>query len=157
MVALRPVAPEVGQNPELVGRLHAFGYRREVEGVGQLDDCLDDNGVVAFDPQAGRQGLVDLQGVDREAREVGQRGKVRAEVVDGILTPRRCSDLSRRRPDSPSSKSELSVTSRQTASGGQPTPSSSRLISFTTLSRASSGPTDWSAGRAGGRVRPCIP
>jgi len=72
VVALGEGTAQPAQPGRLVRRLHPLGDDRQPERVRQADDRPDDRGVVGVRPQPGDEGPVDLEGVDREALEVGQ-------------------------------------------------------------------------------------
>ena len=67
----------------LLGGLDALGHDRHAEQVGELDDREDDGVARAILFQVGDEALVDLDDVDREALEVGERGVAGSEVVEG--------------------------------------------------------------------------
>ena len=69
--------------------LDAFGNDAEVEGATQLDDRFDDGPVAGVGVDALHEGLVELEEVDRQVLELGERGVPRAEVVDGHLDAER--------------------------------------------------------------------
>ncbi len=82
-VSLGLVAAKGLEVGELVVGLDAFGDCAQSEGVGQRDDGGDDGFVVGVGGDAGHEGAVDLDDVDREPFEVGQGRVAGAEVVDG--------------------------------------------------------------------------
>ncbi|MCY1367594.1 hypothetical protein D9M69_545370 [compost metagenome] len=71
------------QELKLLRRFHPFGYHFQIQAVGHGDDGADDLGVVRVAGGVADERLVDFQGVDRQALEVGQRGVASAEVVHG--------------------------------------------------------------------------
>ncbi len=82
MVALRDIAPQVDEPIELLLRLDALGDGHQAQAVGQSDDGAHDRVGVGAGPEAGDEAPIDLDAVDREALEVGQRRVPRPEVVD---------------------------------------------------------------------------
>ena len=82
-VALAAVAAHLAQAGQLQRRLQALGDHGDAERVAEVDDRLDDRRVLACRGRARRRSPVDLDRLDREALEVGQRRVAGAEVVDG--------------------------------------------------------------------------
>ena len=80
--ALAEVAAEREQLGELVGGLDPLGDDRHLEALAEADDRAGDRGLAAVDPDPVDERAVDLEHVDREARQVAQRGVAGAEVVD---------------------------------------------------------------------------
>ena len=70
------------QEVELRGRLDALGDAAQAERVRQRDDRLRDRLVVAVVLEPVHEPLVDLDALDRQAREVRQARVAGAEVVD---------------------------------------------------------------------------
>ena len=81
--ALGEVAPERVEAVERLARLDALGGDLEVEVAAELDRRADDRLVAAARLHPEHERLVDLDLVDREPRELRQRGEAGAEVVDG--------------------------------------------------------------------------
>ena len=81
-VALGVVAAEAAQLRELRLVLDPLGDRVEREGPGHADHRLDDRRALLLDAEAVDEGAVDLQRVEGEAVEVGERGVAGAEVVE---------------------------------------------------------------------------
>ena len=73
----------VGQEAQLPLRLDPFGDHPDAEAVRQADDRGDDRAVLLADLEVGDEAAVDLERVDRELLEVGERGVAGPEVVDG--------------------------------------------------------------------------
>ena len=83
-VALAVAAPEVAQPGQLGLGLDALGHHHgDVERVGHLHDGPGQPVALGGAVELGHEGLVDLDDVDGEALEVGQRAVAGAEVVDG--------------------------------------------------------------------------
>src|ERR1051326_2739023 len=80
--ALHHVAPVAAKEHGLFFHLDAFRDDFEAEGVGHGDDGGDDGGAVRVGVDVADEGLVDLERVDREALEVGERRVAGAEVVE---------------------------------------------------------------------------
>ena len=81
-VALGVVAAEPAQLRELGLVLDPLGDHVQREGAGHADDRLDDRRALLLDPERVDEGAVDLQRVEGEAVEVGERGVAGAEVVE---------------------------------------------------------------------------
>ena len=81
-VALHLVAVVAAQQIELLARLHPLGDHLELQALGERDDRLRDRGVVGVGRDVLDERLVDLEGADREALEVAERGVAGPEVVD---------------------------------------------------------------------------
>ena len=81
-VALHLVAVLLAQVLDLLGALDAFRHHVEAERMRHGDDGGGDRLVVRVGGDVADELLVDLEGVDRQALEVGKRGIAGAEVVD---------------------------------------------------------------------------
>src|SRR5690606_13367914 len=79
---LHLAASGVLQEGQLRLGLHALGDDAQTHGVRQPDDGVDDGRVVGIDHHVAHEALVDLERVDGQPLEVGQRRIARAEVVD---------------------------------------------------------------------------
>ena len=79
----RTVAAELAQPHALRLGLDALGGDDHVERVGHVDGRRDDRVVGRAPPEALDEHPVDLQLVEREPAEVGERRSTGAEVVDG--------------------------------------------------------------------------
>jgi hypothetical protein len=75
--------PLAAQQFQLVLGFDAFGNDLQAQRVSQGDGAEGDGTVVEVGFDVGDEGAVDLQVVDREQLEVGERGVAGAEVVDG--------------------------------------------------------------------------
>ena len=84
-VALHARAAERDERLELGYLLHPFRYRPQVEVLGQREDGVYHARVAPVRAQGGDECPVDLQLVDGQPLEVGQRRVTGAEVVDGQL------------------------------------------------------------------------
>ena len=100
-VALATVAADLAQARQLQRGLDALGDHRQAEGVAELDDGLDDRRVLGVDAQAVDERAVDLDRLDREPLQVGERRVAGAEVVDGEVQAE-AAQLARARPWPPS-------------------------------------------------------
>ena len=89
-VALAAVAAELAQAGELGLVLDALGDRAQAEAAAELDERLDQRVALVRARRRGDERAVDLQRVDRQLLQVGERGVAGAEVVDR--------DAARRRP-----------------------------------------------------------
>jgi hypothetical protein len=76
------VAAEVAQAAQLPLRLDALGDDPQRQAVAEVDDRLHDDLVVRAVLEVLHERLVDLQPLDRQALDVGERGVAGAEVVD---------------------------------------------------------------------------
>ncbi len=83
MVALQQVTVDVDEVLLLVGGLYSFGDDLQIEALGNAKDGVDQAGAAGVSGGARDRGLVDLDEVDGEVDEPGQRGVASAEVVDG--------------------------------------------------------------------------
>ena len=70
---------------ELGAGLDALGDDRQPQGPAQLDQRVQEGGRLAGTVDGRDEGAVDLELVDGEPAEVGQRGLPRSEVVNGDL------------------------------------------------------------------------
>ncbi len=87
-VPLHGLAAEVGDDRVLLERLDALGDDPQAQGAGQGDDRgRHGAGRSGRGAQVPHEGPVDLEVVDGQVLEVGQRGVARAEVVDGDPHP----------------------------------------------------------------------
>src|SRR5690606_24427287 len=89
VIALHPVAPELAQGVERPFILHALGERAKVEGVRQVHQGAHDLGIPTVRREIAHETLVDLELVERELAQVGERGIPGTEVVDGELAAQR--------------------------------------------------------------------
>jgi hypothetical protein len=80
--ALADVAAQIQQHSRLGRRLDAFGHHRAAEGAGQADHAFDDGAVLRVVEHVVHETAIDLQHVDRQPLQVGQRGVAGAEVVE---------------------------------------------------------------------------
>jgi len=80
-VALPGVAADLEQVVELLFGLHAFRDRCELELLRQRHHGADERGVGAIGADIAHERLVDLELVDREAVQIGERRVAGAEVV----------------------------------------------------------------------------
>ena len=81
-IALGPVAPEDAQARELLLGLDTLCGDDHAERVGHVDGRGDDGGVGRAGAEPHRERAVDLELVEREAPQVGERRAAGAEVVD---------------------------------------------------------------------------
>src|SRR5947209_19042214 len=72
-VALGAFAAEGPELVELLSPLDTFCDDAELEGASQGEHGAHDGGVFGVAPQPGDEGVVDLENVDREAAEMGER------------------------------------------------------------------------------------
>jgi hypothetical protein len=84
--ALEPVAAESGEHVLLRRVLDAFGDDFQVEGMAEVDHATDErqSGLVAG---LRDQGPVDLDAVERQTSQVGERRVSGAEVVEAEMDP----------------------------------------------------------------------
>ena len=80
-VALAHVAAQALQEGVLAFGFHAFGHHGQAQVVGQADGGGADGGVVGVGFQVFDKGAVELEAVQRQALEVGERGVAGAEVI----------------------------------------------------------------------------
>ena len=102
-VALATVAVLALELGVLLGLLDPLGQGLETEGLAQLDQGADQRPGLGRVGHGGDERAVDLEGVDGELLEIGQRGVAGAEVVDGDADPGRLERRpagARRRPRS---------------------------------------------------------
>src|SRR5215218_4989557 len=83
VVALAQRAGQVVERLQLVGVLQALRNDLHAQGLAELDDGRGHRARLRAGRHAVDEGLVDLQRVDREPAQVGQRRVPRAEVVEG--------------------------------------------------------------------------
>ena len=81
-IALGHVAAEAGQHVPGGAVLDTFGHDPQLQGVGQVDDGPHDRARAGVGGHGLDERLVDLQLVDRQVLQRGQRRVARAEVVD---------------------------------------------------------------------------
>ena len=81
-VTLGELAVERPQRRELLERLDPLGDRAEAERVGELDDRAADRVAVAVATQIGDERGGDLDRVEREVLQRGERRRAGTEVVD---------------------------------------------------------------------------
>ena len=81
-MALGVVAAEAAQLRELRLVFDPLGDHVEREGPRHADDRLDDRRPLLLDAERVDEGAVDLERVEREAVEVGERRVAGAEVVE---------------------------------------------------------------------------
>lgn len=74
-----------GEEQLLVFGFYPFGDHCQLHAATQGDDGAHDGDIIAVIGQAAHEGLVDFQGVDRQALEVAERGVAGAKVVDSQL------------------------------------------------------------------------
>ena len=86
MEALNEVAAGVLEDGELLRGPDAFGDNGQAQAVSQADDGGQQGGVVGLGAQLGNEVRADLDDIDGEAVEVGQRAEAGAEVVEGERT-----------------------------------------------------------------------
>src|SRR5262245_6894058 len=79
-VALGPITAEALQPHLLLDGLNAFGDRRQPERAPEADDGVDDGLVLRVLAKPGDEAAVDLEEVDREPLQVGERRVTGAEV-----------------------------------------------------------------------------
>ena len=87
VVPLARVHSERLQPGSLFLGLDPFGHDFEVQRLAQLHERLNDRSGLGRRGQARHEGSVDLQNVDRELLEIGQRGEAGAEIVDRQAGP----------------------------------------------------------------------
>ena len=85
--ALRLVASEVAEPIERVAILDALGDDPETEVLPELDSRPDDREVLDAVEHVGDERAVDLDLLDRQPLQVGERGESRPEVVDRETHP----------------------------------------------------------------------
>src|SRR5690606_7428608 len=83
--ALSEVTARRSQQFILGTRLDALGHDLEAELVRQQDDGLAKGQIRALRAQVRYKGLIDLEVVDGELAQVGQRGIARAKIVERDL------------------------------------------------------------------------
>src|ERR1022692_1043101 len=81
-VALREAAAFDPQPCGLLGQLNSFGADRPSERRAEQDDGTDDRGVSEPRRQTRYERAVDLDDVDRQALEIGERCELRAEIIE---------------------------------------------------------------------------
>ena len=94
--ALEHVAPLVAQGIELTLRLDALGDDFHRQAVRHGDHGTGDGQVVTTVWQVPDEGAVDLEDIDREFLEVGERRIAGAEVVDRQANPQRAQRFEQR-------------------------------------------------------------
>ena len=82
MVALGRIAPACSEPLQRRLVLDALGDDLQAEAVGKRDRRLDDDGVGPLALHPHHEPAVDLEHVDREPPEMGERGVTDSEVVD---------------------------------------------------------------------------
>ena len=82
VVALGAAAAQVDQRLQDALGLHALGDDVEAEVAGEVDRRADDHGVAVVVGHRGDEGAVDLDLVERQLLEVGERRLAGAEVVE---------------------------------------------------------------------------
>ncbi len=80
---LRGVAAQFAEAIQGFLILHTFGHYLELQVVREIDAGAHDGGVVIVAHHADDEGLVDLDGIDRQLLQVGQRGVAGSEIVNG--------------------------------------------------------------------------
>ena len=80
-IALILVAAELSQCRQLPLRFHPLGSHTQVQAVGHGDDGPDDGGVVGIRLDVAHEGAVDLQRIDRQLFQIGERRIARSEIV----------------------------------------------------------------------------
>ncbi|SVB08632.1 uncharacterized protein METZ01_LOCUS161486, partial [marine metagenome] len=81
VVALRQVTVETTQAVQLVFSFDALRHDLEPHAVGQCDGAGDDRRVAVVVTESGDERTVDLEEVDGEPLEVGERREAGPEVV----------------------------------------------------------------------------
>ncbi|MNG23565.1 hypothetical protein D3C84_1081870 [compost metagenome] len=71
-ITLEEIAALLGEELVLLEGFDAFGDHLQVQGVSHDDDCLDDFHVLSATRYILNERTIDLQGVQRQALEVGQ-------------------------------------------------------------------------------------
>ena len=122
--ALREVAAAGVQRLVLGGALDALGDGHQPERVRDLHDRAHEQRARAAEDVA-HERAVDLEQVDRELLEVGERRVAGAEVVDGEPDAERAEPRGARRSPRPGPSSGPSVISRISRAGSRPLRSSS--------------------------------
>src|SRR5258706_2948280 len=82
-LSLRQVAAERLQRLARLRELHALGEDAEAEVVREVDRAAHHGAVAGVGDEAGHERAIDLDLVDREALEMGERGVAGAEIVEG--------------------------------------------------------------------------
>ena len=77
------------QKGQLLLRFHTLCNHRQAQAASHGDDRPHDLRVVGVQRSIADEGLVDLEGVHRQALEVGQRRIARAKIVHGETDPLR--------------------------------------------------------------------
>ena len=72
-MSLHERALQLKERGVLFAGLDAFGHDAEAEVLGECDDGGDDRGVLFFGADRAYEGFVDLENVDGEGAQVGQR------------------------------------------------------------------------------------
>ena len=81
-MALHLVAAEAAQALELALGLDALGDHAQAQAVAEIDDRAHDHLVVQVVLEVLHERLVDLEPLDRQPLDVGERGVAGAEIVD---------------------------------------------------------------------------
>ncbi len=82
-VSLSEAAAHRPQQFELLRALDPLGHDLDAEVMPDLDDRAGQHGQRAVGAEASHERRVDLDDVDRQLAQVGERGVASAEVVDG--------------------------------------------------------------------------
>ena len=118
-------------------RLDTFGDDGEVQRLGEADDRAHDRLALGVPAETVDERAVDLQRVDREPLEVGERRVAGAEVVDDEVHAELADRVEGPRRAGASSISVLSVISSHSASGSSP----DRLSAAAMLATTSGSPS----------------
>ena len=81
VVALHHLAAHLLQRDQLLAVFHAFRGRGEAEGGAERDDAAHHHQLLRVDLHLLDEGAVDLQAVQRQLRQVGERRIAGAEIV----------------------------------------------------------------------------
>src|SRR5699024_3480430 len=73
------------QSPALAFGFDAFGQSTKAQRLTQGDYCLADGRIARIVGQCSGEALVDLEGVEGQFLEIGQRGIAGAEIIHGQL------------------------------------------------------------------------
>src|SRR5665647_3910533 len=82
-IALHHVAAFVGEEAELLLGFHALGDDRHLQAMAEPDDGPDDRGRLRVAAEIDDEGAVDLDLVERESLQIGERRIAAAEIVHG--------------------------------------------------------------------------
>ena len=82
-IALQLIAAQFDQHLLLPRRFNAFSDGHHPEFRGDQYHCLHDNTAPGVLPKVSDEASIDLNGIEREAPEVGKRGVPRTEIIQG--------------------------------------------------------------------------